>query len=263
MHQTGKLSPAQSRFWEVKPPEELYDLKADPFELHNLADSPHHQDILDRLRTAHRLHSVQTRDVQFLSEAEMHRRAKNSTALIWQIQDNSEATSIYEMAQNPQRYDIERIFAMAELAADYNFSALPILETGLRDDDPAVRYWAAMGILTRGERAFDATKSSVRVSLDDPNPSVRVVAANILAVHAEAGERQNAVNQLIELAKPDKYGVYVALEALNVLKNLDFVSDSTKEALLRNKTEDPNSFWRGANQYILRLLPNFVHDYVR
>jgi arylsulfatase A-like enzyme len=262
LHLSGDLLPAQNRFWLVKEPEELYDLKADPFEIHNLANCPNHQHILDRMRIAHRQHSLKTRDVQFLPESEMHRRAKNSTALIWQIQDD-QATSIYEMAQDPERYNIERIFAMAELAADYSFTSLPMLQIGLADPDPAVRYWAAMGVLIRGKRAFDDVEPSLLAILDDPNPAVRIVVANIFAIHSESENRQRAVNLLIELAKPDHYGVYVALEALNALKNMGFVNDSTREALLKNKTEDPNSFWRGANQYILRLLPNFVHDYVR
>ena len=261
LYYAGELSPPQIRFWESKSPEELYDLKADPHEIHNLVDSPHHQDILDRLRAAHRQQMLQTRDVQFLPESEMHRRAKNTTTPIWKVQNEVEATSIYEMAQDPKRYPMERIFAMAELAADYNLQSLPMLEIGLNDKDPAVRYWAAMGIRARGKRAFDATVESVRASLEDPNPSVRVVASNIFANHAKGDDRRQALNQLIELSKPDQNGVYIALEALNVLKNLDYVNDYIKDALMENETEDPNAIWRGANQYIIRLLPDFIHPY--
>jgi arylsulfatase A-like enzyme len=263
LHFAGELLPPQARYWEPKPPEELYDLIADPYELHNLVDCTYHQQVLDRLRAAHRQHMVETRDVQFLPESEMHRRAKNSTSPIWKINDKKEVTSIFEMAQDPKRYEMERIFAMAELAADYNLQSLPMLEIGLSDKDPAVRYWAAMGILIRGKRAFDVTESSVRAALEDPNPGVRVVASNIFAVHAVGDDRQKALDQLVELAKPDKYGVYVALEALNVLKNLDFVNDSIIEALLENEKEDPDAIWRGANQYINRLLPDFIHPYNR
>jgi hypothetical protein len=100
------------------------------------------------------------------------------------------------------------------------------------------------------------------VVLDDPNPSVRAVACNIIIVHSEGDDRQKALHQLIELAKPEKYGVYTAIEVLNIFKNNDFIDDATMEILLGNETEDPNSFWRGANQYIPRLLPNFIHPYL-
>jgi N-sulfoglucosamine sulfohydrolase len=47
----GELTPEQSRFLApCRPPEELYDLEADPHETHNLADSEEHVDTLARLR---------------------------------------------------------------------------------------------------------------------------------------------------------------------------------------------------------------------
>ncbi len=47
----GKLDAAQRLLLaERKPPEELYDLKRDPFELHNLADAPEYREVLDDLR---------------------------------------------------------------------------------------------------------------------------------------------------------------------------------------------------------------------
>ncbi len=47
----GKLNEAQSLlFRETRPPEELYDVKADPHEIHNLADDPKYADKLAELR---------------------------------------------------------------------------------------------------------------------------------------------------------------------------------------------------------------------
>src|SRR5262249_31162740 len=37
LHDAGKLKPAQDAFWKPKPAEELYDLRADPDEVENLA----------------------------------------------------------------------------------------------------------------------------------------------------------------------------------------------------------------------------------
>ena len=52
MFDAGRLNEAQSKFWQRKPSEELYDLHADPDEVNNLAKSLEHQSILKKLRNA-------------------------------------------------------------------------------------------------------------------------------------------------------------------------------------------------------------------
>ena len=51
LHAAGKLTPEQELFMaKTRPPEELYDLENDPYELKNLAHVPEHQTILRELR---------------------------------------------------------------------------------------------------------------------------------------------------------------------------------------------------------------------
>jgi hypothetical protein len=52
LHNEGGLDEAAARWFEPRPPEELYDTEVDPYEIHNLAENPAHQATLDRMRSA-------------------------------------------------------------------------------------------------------------------------------------------------------------------------------------------------------------------
>jgi uncharacterized sulfatase len=111
----GKTTEAQSLFWRVpKAPEELYDLQSDPDEVRNLAGSPAHRAILEKLRTAQREHLFKIRDVCLLPEGELHSRSQGSTP--------------YELARDEARYPLKRIVAAAELASNLEPRALAELK---------------------------------------------------------------------------------------------------------------------------------------
>jgi uncharacterized sulfatase len=206
LHDAGKLAPQQRFFWEPRPPEELYDLLNDPDEVRNLAASPEHQGILARLREAQREHALAIRDVGFLPEDEMHRRAAGSTP--------------YEMGHDDRQYPLKRILETAELASLLRPEALPRLRQALGDDDSAVRYWAALGIRMRGPEAVAAARADLRKLLTDKAPSVRIAAAEALGRFGDEAEAKHALVVLLELAPVSKNGVYVSMEALNALGEL-------------------------------------------
>lgn len=71
----GKLNDVQKLFFApTKPREELYDCAADPHEVHNLADSPTHQNVLKELRTAVDRWITETHDLGEIPEPELVRR---------------------------------------------------------------------------------------------------------------------------------------------------------------------------------------------
>jgi arylsulfatase A-like enzyme len=236
----GKLRPEQAAFWQPKPPEELYDLQTDPYCIRNLAEDPNHAAVLEELRQALRHHILEVRDLGFLSEAEMHRRARDRAP--------------YEFGHDPKAYPLERILAMAELAAQRTPEAVPRLREGLRDSDSGVRYWAAMGLLIRGQEAVRAARTDLLQALQDESPSVRVTAAWALGLHGPPEDLDQVLQTLQAHASPQTNGTYLATYTLNIIDALGKKAEPIYPALRQLPLKDPNAPAR-ANDYVERLLP--------
>ena len=209
----------------------------------NLASSPAHQAVLDELRLAQREHALRIRDIGFLSEAEMHRRSAGSTP--------------YELGHTPEKYSLVRILNMADLATLPTTNDLPRLKEGLRDDDSAVRYWAAMGLLIRGKPAVSASRAALYQALQDDSPTVRVVAARAVGEHGSKTDLEKALTALKELAPPDANDAYVSMLALNAIDALGGKAASLHDFIRTLPTQDPKAPGR-ANEYVQRLVESIL-----
>jgi uncharacterized sulfatase len=240
----GKTTEAQSIFWRVpKAPEELYDLQSDPDEVRNLAQSPAHRAILERFRAAQREHLIRIRDVCFLPEGEIHSRGQGATP--------------YELARDETRYPLTRIVAAAELASNLEPGALTELKKLLSDPDSAVRYWAALGLLIRGQAALAGNDDALRAALDDTSPHVRIVAAEALGRHGREGDLGPALTVLRELAPPEKNGVLVSMAALGAIEALGEKAASLRDFVRGLNPNGPSPDAR-YNSYVPRLIQNIA-----
>jgi len=197
--------------------EELYDLESDPDEVVNLAQSGAHREILERLRARQREFALDIRDVGFLPEGEIHGRSRGS--------------SPFETGHDEAKHPLKRIIDTAEQASSLKDDALPALEEALRDQDSAVRYWAAQGILMRGRNGIDRARGALAGALADGSPYVRVVAAQALAQYGTRQDRDAALPVLLNLAAGERNGVFVALVALNALDEVGDRSARVAEAV--------------------------------
>ena len=240
----GKTNDAQSIFWRVpKPPEELYDLQQDRDEVRNLASHSEHQETLERLRSAQREHLVSIRDVCFLPESELHSRTVGSTP--------------YELARNDAKYPMDRIVAAAELASNLDPAALPELKKFLNDSDSAVRWWASLGHLMRGQAAVAANQEALQNALQDQASPVRIVAAQALGMFGDDATMAIALNVLRDLSSPQKNGVLVSMSALAAIEALGDRANSLHPFVLKL---DPNgdSPDERYNSYVPRLIQNIT-----
>ena len=166
----GRLGPGPMTYAAPrKPVEELYDSRADPDQMNNLANDPRHRDALDRLRAALDAWMLETRDLGFLPEPDAWRRVETATP--------------YGLARDP--IPLPRIVGAARLVGDPDALAEQVASLG--DDDPAVRYWAAVGLHAAGP-IDDEAEAALRRALDDPAVSVRIEAAAALADRGAIGD---------------------------------------------------------------------------
>ena len=215
----GECNEVQSRFFEPRVAEELYDSEADPWEVNNLAADPEYAEVLDRMRASLDEKMRETRDSGFISEGQLLRRAEGLT--------------IYDYLRGSGYLENE-IPAAANLAASAGPSDLGELSGLLRHKDSAVRYWGAAGILRLG-KAGEAALAEVKKLADDPCLDTRTIAAEILY---RAGEKGKALEILRGvLAEGNTMEVVFALNALDYMDEGDRLKEEVQEVYQRTDPE--------------------------
>jgi len=203
---------------DTKPVEELYDIRTDPFEQINLADTPKHKEVLERMRAAHLDWARQTLDLGLLPEQDMRDRAQGS--------------SEYEMARRDDKaFPVERILSTVVLSGQGR-RARPDLLQCFGDEDAAVRFWAVIG-LTNAAASDESAVELLRNALIDQSVEVRIVAAEALCRLDRPGDALPVLIDAFSHESP-----WVRLQAANVL---DRIGEHARPALavLQEAAVDP------------------------
>ena len=217
----GELNEIQSRFWQEKPAEELYDVKADPHNVHNLAQEPKHEEVLDRMRETNRQWLLETKDVGFIPEAMML--------------DISKETTLYDYARSGD-YPLKEIVETAEMASSKDLQYLDELIKGLQHENPIIRYWAAIGCTVLGENAASA-ENDLQQLLRDKEGSVRIAAAEAIY---HLGDEGMALTTLIHALKSKN--IMARVQALNVLESMGRDAAPAKIAIEAIVPDDPEDY---------------------
>lgn len=226
LHRAGRLNPVQDRFFSPKPFEELYDLSNDPDQINNLAGT----------RAGELARLSRELDRQMLSVNDNGFIPEGMEGEGWIA---SRDRTIYPL---PRLMDLARDAAAADRPADS-------LVTALSDSNPIVRYWAATGMLVRRARDAETLASLRRMVKEDPEPQVRVVAAEILALAGEPG----AVALLGELAGAN-HTREVRLAALNSLTVIGEAARSQLAVIELAANEENAEYLRSAGRYLSAVL---------
>jgi arylsulfatase A-like enzyme len=210
-YEAGECNEVQSRFWNTKPAEELYDTENDPWEVNNLAADPQYAEVLERMRSATRDWMLEINDTGFIPEAELIDRTAETTAY-----DYMRTSGI----------DLNELVDGANLASNPRKGDIPFLQEMLASEEPAIRYWGATGLLILGTEAKEA-EEALRTALADASPNVKVVAAEAMY---RLGNTEQGLQALYEvLETPNSFA---RTHALNAIDCIEDSASSTQQAVL-------------------------------
>lgn len=166
LFKAGKLNKIQSKFFEPKLVEELYDLEKDPFETNNLAKNVSHQSTLLKMRKSLICWMEEQNDLSLYPE--------------FYLLENA--------VQNPAKFgkehkkDIKNYLSISNLALlDYNKVA-PEISKYLKSDDPWERYWALIVCTSFGKKAKEFLTEFEKIMASDPQLINRMRAAEYLGI---------------------------------------------------------------------------------
>lgn len=230
-YRAGTLNAVQRRFFEPKPFEELYDLRADPHQIANRTGDPAAARMLKSMRAALDAHMIAIHDNGFLPEGM--------------------AGEGYVESRNSAVYPLAQVMALAHAAASGDAARLSMLRDHLSSPVPVLRYWAATGMLILGDAARGELAALRGIMRSDPSPHVRVVAAEAAARLGEADEAVRVLAGIID-APPSWQ---VQLQAINALTFTGEAAQAALDTVRRAaRAEQDQDYVRAAGRYLEAVL---------
>jgi len=215
----GRLNEAQYTYaGPSKPNEALFDVASDPHQLHNLAGSPAHKEVLQNLRDKLRTWMRRTHDLGFLPEETMMQMVEPDSPPL-------------DFGKDAERYPLDRILEAARKVG--NRSALQKQAELLEVEHPAVRFWATAGLHAEVPASHQA-RPTLKKTLRAESPPVRIEAASTILSMEESPRATEVLTSTLQADSE-----LVALRAARSLQLLgkDAVPARNKMAAVRDSLQ--------------------------
>ncbi len=196
----GQLNEVQSRFFEAREPEALYDLESDPYETRNLAADPEYAVHLDEMRGLLTGWVKSMPDLSFYPESELREKAFENPVVFGQ----------------EHKQEIAHLVDVADLSLLPYKEAREQLATVLQSEDPLELYWGMIVCSCFGREAAEFYSRAKNLCAHD-NLLVRTRAAEFLGLTGMKHPAPVIIEALNESSD--------ALEALLILNSLVLLRD--------------------------------------
>ena len=199
----GKCNDMQSRAFQTKPVEELYDTENDPYEVNNLADDPAYKEVLERMRKENFRWMKEIRDVGLIPETEYTKRAGDG--------------SMYEYMRSAA-CPFDELLAAAELATQAGNGAIQQYIELLKNDDSALRYWGVTGLLTHIENAEPALPALKAAAEEEATATAVLIGETLF----QLGEKELAEQIFLRILNNENSTMHERNWVLNSVDAIDF-----------------------------------------
>ncbi|SNR31363.1 Arylsulfatase A [Lutibacter agarilyticus] len=229
LYRDGKLNKVQSKFFEPKIPEELYDVEADPFETNNLAANPNFKSTLKELRTTLNAEILKMNDLSFYPEFYLLQNAFENPKSFGETHKKS----------------LKKYLSIANLEMVSYKKATSKLQKYLTSTDAWERYWALNVCSSFGEEAKEFTAKIIEISNSDTELINKVKAAEFLGITKVENPSKVMIKALYE--SKDK------VEALLILNSVVLMHDYYSNYSFNIQEEKLNDVVKNSNQIKRRL----------
>lgn len=169
LYQEGKLNEVQSRFFEPRQPEQLFDVEKDPYETQDLANDPEYSRKLQEMRRLLTQKVKETNDLSFYPESELRKKAFDNPVAFGKA----------------NHQEISELVDIADLNLRKFEDAKKEIESALNSPNPWKRYWGLIVCGSFGKEALEFANKAKKLSMKDQNLLVRTRAAEFLYLNGQ------------------------------------------------------------------------------